>query len=290
MEAVARRAGGSPYADVATAVVTFLAGEAERLRPAPDHPGLPDVTVAEPPTRLGPARVARWLLSPATSGAFLDGDDLAAAALALGIPWRASDPRSRFRQVVEDAVDGGDLAALLQELRGPVERWHASHARREATREGDRRLWRTWRLRAEATLELLDLAARPHAPRATPTGPVTVSVSGPDVATRDALLVDVVSRLRALDVAVAVEIDLEPRLVAIVRALWAAGADDVVLGGPDVAAVASRTPAGVDRADIVVRLDEATSPVARIDVDADGPLADDVRRAVADLVAGDGAL
>lgn len=288
MEAVARRAAGSPYGDVATAVSAFLAAESERLRPAPDHPGLGGVVVAPPPTRLGPARLSRWLLSPGSSGAFLDANDLGAAALALGIPWRPSDPRSRFRQVVEDAVDGGDLAALLYALRAPVERWHAFHAEREATRDGDRRVWRTWRLRAAATLELLDRSARPQAPRASSAGPVTVTVVGPDDATRDALLVDVVSRLRELDGVVTVSLELEPRLAAVLRAAARAGADEVLLDGTGVAAIVTRGDVHRSRTDIVVRLDAGASAAGRVDVDAGGPLADAVRRAVADLVAGEG--
>ena len=159
MEAVRRRAGASPYADVAVAVTSFLASEAERLRPDPDHPGLPPVDVDAPPRRMGPHRLSRWLLAPACSGAYLDTEDLGAAALALGIPWRPSDPRSRFEQVVEDASSGGDLDALLAELRRAIVRWRDFHAEREATRSGDTRTWRAWRLRTERTLELVDRTA-----------------------------------------------------------------------------------------------------------------------------------
>jgi TorA maturation chaperone TorD len=159
MEAVRRRAGASPYADVAVAVTSFLASEAERLRPDPDHPGLPPVDVDAPPRRMGPHRLARWVLAPACSGAYLDTEDLGAAALALGIPWRPSDPRSRFGQVVEDASSGGDLDALLAELRPAIVRWQDFHAEREATRSGDTRAWRAWRLRTERTLELIDRTA-----------------------------------------------------------------------------------------------------------------------------------
>lgn len=156
MEAVRRRAGASPYAGVAAAVSSFLASEAERLRPDPDHPGLPPVDPEPAPVRMGPQRLARWLLAPACSGAYLDADDLGSAALALGIPWRASDPRSRFGQVVEDASTGGDLDVLLAALRPAIERWLRFHAEREATRAGDTRTWRRWRLRTERALELVD--------------------------------------------------------------------------------------------------------------------------------------
>lgn len=156
MEAVRRRAGASPYAEVAVAVTSLLASEAERLRPDPDHPGLPPLDVDPPPRRMGPHRLARWLLAPACSGAYLDTEDLGAAALALGIPWRASDPRSRFGQVVDDAAGAGDLDVLLAALRPAIERWLRFHAEREATRSGDARRWRSWRLRTERTLEVID--------------------------------------------------------------------------------------------------------------------------------------
>lgn len=159
MEAVRRRAGASPYGEVAVAISSFLAAEADRMRPNPDHPGLLAVEVESPPRRMGPARLARWLLAPACSGVYLDADDLGAAARSLGIPWRPSDPRSRFRQAVEDASDGGDVGALLAALRPAVERWRAFHAERETSRIGEVRTWRAWRLRAEGTLDLLDRAA-----------------------------------------------------------------------------------------------------------------------------------
>jgi TorA maturation chaperone TorD len=186
MEAVRRRAGASPYAEVAAAVTSFLASEAERLRPDPDHPGLGPVDLDRTPVRMGPHRLARWLLAPACSGAYLDTQDLEAAALALGIPWRASDPRSRFGQVVEDASSGGDLDVLLAALRPAIERWRQFHAEREATRSGDSRTWRAWRLRTERTLEVVDRTAD------------LAGADGADDATRD-VLATTVQALRALD-------------------------------------------------------------------------------------------
>lgn len=284
MEALRHRGGDSPYVAVAGGVSAFLAEEADRLRPAPDHPDLPDAIVEPPPRRSGPARLARWLLAPARSGAFLDHDDLAAAAHALGIPWRPSDPRSRFRQVVEDAVDGGDLAALLDALRPPVERWHAFHAAREAGRDGDRRVWRVWRLRAEATLELLDTATLGRRSDTTADGPVVVTVTAPD----DRLVASTVARLRTLGAAVSVAVDVEPRLGAILRSAFAAGADDVALGLAGGSAVAVRGGAELGGIDVVVRVEVGAPELASVTVDPsdDRPLAVAARRAVAD--AGEG--
>lgn len=287
--AVARRAGPSPYGEVVTAIGAFLAAEAERLRPAPDHPGLPALTVGRPPARLGPARLARWMLAPACSGAFLDGEDLGSAALNLGIPWRRSDPRSRFRQVVEDAVDGGDLPALLDGLRPPLERWHAFHAMREAARDGDRRTWREWRLRVEATLELVERASRARSTAAPPAEQVVVTVSGPDDDTRRELLAGTLSRLQTLEATVGVCLDIDTRLASLLRVAFGAGAHDVGLTGADAVVSATEPDVGGRRPDIVVVLAGETCQEGRVAVDADGPLADAVRRAVADLVAGEGA-
>lgn len=159
MAAVRRRAGTSPYASVADAVVSFLGSEAERLRPDPDHPGLAPLAGGAPPGRMGARRLARWLLAPACSGAYLDTGDLALAARSVGIPWRPPDPRSRFADVAEDAAAAGDLDVVLRALRPAVERWHRFHADREATRSGDARTWRAWRIRSARALEVLDHGA-----------------------------------------------------------------------------------------------------------------------------------
>jgi hypothetical protein len=290
MEALRRRAVGSPYAAVADAVTTFLASEAARLRPAPDHPDLPPIEVDDPPETLGPARLARWLLSPARSGAFLDTDDLADAALALGIPWRASDPRSRFRQVVEDAVDAGDVAVLAERLRGPIQRWRAFHSEREASRDGDRRIWRAWRLRTEDTLALLDrVISRSANPQ--DAAPVVVTVTAADPETRRTLLLETVDRLRALDTRLTVALDLDPALVRLAGEVRSVGAADVMLTGPSIRATvddeAAADPATCGDATIVVRLEQSTSSAVSVEAGDERPLAAAARRLLADLTTGD---
>lgn len=274
MAALARRAGSSPYGAVADAVASFLAGEAERLRPAPDHPGLPPVAVDAPPPRLGPARLARLLLSPAQCGAFLDHADLAAAARGLGIPWRPSDPRSRFREVVEDAADGGDLDVLVEGLRPALAWWRALHADREAACPGASRVWQSWRLRVEATLALLDRVGQAAPSKTSGSGPVVVAVYGVG------LLAPVLARLRPVEAVVAVSVDIDERLAAVL----AAGAEQVELGGTGYAAGPSPGPA-----DIVVRVLDAQGRGSGVELDPDDhrPLADAARRVLAGLDPGE---
>jgi ketosteroid isomerase-like protein len=87
---------------------------------------------------------------------------------------------------VEDASSGGDLDVLLAALRPAIERWRQFHAEREATRSGDSRTWRAWRLRTERTLEVVDRTAD------------LAGADGADDATRD-VLATTVQALRALD-------------------------------------------------------------------------------------------
>jgi TorA maturation chaperone TorD len=281
--ALARRATGTPYAALADAVGSFVAEEVERLRPAPDHPGLPPVEVAPAPQRAGPAALARWLLAPGRCGAYLGVDDLANAANALGIPWRPSDPRSRFRDVIEGATDGGDLPALAAALKVRVEEWRDAHARNEAEREGNRRVWRAWRMRAEESLQLLDRvksAGRARSGESRPEselGSVVVRVLGADEREREHAAVAVVDRLHALEVTVGVCSDLPAELHRGMETLLDAGADTVLLASDSSTAVAWRD--GGPRHDrelryladvaVVVRLEHAAG-VIRVEVDAGG--------------------
>jgi TorA maturation chaperone TorD len=296
--ALARRATGTAYAALAAAAGAFVAAEAERLRPAPDHPGLPPVEVAPAPRRGGPGPLARWLLAPGRCGAYLDVDDLAGAAHALGIPWRPSDPRSRFREVIDSATDGGDLPALAAALKLPVEEWRDAHARNEAEREGNRRAWRAWRMRAEESMRLLDRVERSRSAHSAESraegefGSVVVRVRGADALEREHAAAKVIDRLRALELLVAVCSDLPADLSRGMETLLAAGADAVLLASDTSTAVAWRDGGPrVEReqrylADVavIVRLEPATG-ATRVEVDAQGEpeLRDRVFEALADF-------
>lgn len=284
--AVARRAGASPYAALACAVGELLVSEAERLRTAPHHDGMPPVATEEPPRNLGPARLARWFLAPARAGVFLDVDDLADASLSIGVPWRPSDPRSAFRHVVESAVDGGDLDRLLLSLRPTVCAARDAAACNEHERDGDRRVWTRWRLQAEHTLELIDRLAGGGLDRGDESGRVTVSVRGPGHHERTRAAAAVVRAVAPI-ATVAVSADLRPRLADDVAALIDAGATEVLLAGASVSAVAMRDGGNdADReqrhlvdANVVVRLVPAAGPVS-VEVHERSHLADLVRRAL----------
>ena len=296
--ALARRATGSPYAVLARAVGAFVAAEAERLRPAPDHPGLPPVEVALAPQRAGPAALARWLLAPGRCGAYLDVDDLAGAANALGIPWRPSDPRSRFREVIESATDGGDLPALAAALKLPVEEWRDAHARKEAEREGNRRVWRAWRMRADESLRLLDRVERARSAHSAESrgegefGSVVVQVRGADALEREHAAAAVVVRLRALELPIAVCSELPADLSRGLETLLQAGADAVLLASDTSTAVVWRDGGPrVDReqrsladAAVIVRLEPVVG-ATRVEVSAHGEreLRDRVLEALDDL-------
>ncbi len=242
--ALARRATGTPYAALAEATGSFVAGEAERLRPAPDHPGLPPVEVEPAPDRVGPASLARWLLAPGRSGAYLDVDDLARASGALGIPWRPSDPRSRFREVIGSATDGGDLAELAVALIGPVEEWRGAHARNESERTGNQRAWRAWRMRAEQSLRLLERIASTGSGRSTDSrtegDAVVILVRGEDTMKRENTAAAVIDQLKVLDLAVAVSAALPAEVSRGMTRLLEAGADTMLLASETATAVAWR--------------------------------------------------
>lgn len=273
-DVLASAAGAGPYQALAEALADFLAEEADRLRPAPDHPELPALEPRVPPARLGPARLARWLLAPGSSGAWLDAGTLADAALGLGIPWRASDPRSQFRKVIEDATDGGDLAALLAGLRPAVEQWRDRHAARESSATSAARIWRAWRLQAEQTLALIDRIAAGGGEQGTDPGrPVVVTVADASGARA------AVERLGGAGLRTALSADLPPQVLDYLRTLLDAGAGELVLHGTGVTASAWADGGSIEErearilpdVDVVVRLVpgvEATSVTAHGDMAA----------------------
>ncbi|MHB8294955.1 MAG: TorD/DmsD family molecular chaperone [Acidimicrobiales bacterium] len=217
LAAISRRAAGSPYAGLADAASAFLVAETQRLRPSPDHPGMPPVVVASPPSRLGPAKLARYLLAPGSCGAYLDVEDLASAARSIGAPWRPSDTRSRFRQVVESAMDGGDLGPLLQALVPSLERELSDHVARAERMPGAERAWKAWRLSAEATLELLHRLssgpARSPGPSGTVAGPGRPAVELPAVQVRLTVGTDAAEVVLEAVLEALAEIDLGPRVI-----------------------------------------------------------------------------
>lgn len=267
-EALRRRAGNGPFRVLVDAVDRFLAQEVERLRPAPDHPDLPPVVIDRPASTMGPAGLARWLLTPARSGVFLDADDLAVAAAGLGLPWRPSDSRARLRQVLEEAADSAELPRILDALRPAVERWREGHLERERSEPGARRLWQAWRLKAEVTLELI--AAAP----AGDTTPIAVVVAGPAI--------DVVRRIKDLGVTVAVTADLPPDIAATLEDLLGAGVDEVYLIGGRVSATVTHDGEPCQEvAAVVVRLSGGPGPTSVwVDPSDARPLAERVRAAV----------
>ncbi|HET7486364.1 MAG TPA: molecular chaperone TorD family protein [Acidimicrobiales bacterium] len=290
LDALGRRASPGPFAALAMAAGELLAGECERLRPDPDHASMPAVVPERPPFPAGPSRIARWLLAPARCGAFLDLDDLAAAAGSIGAPWRPSDARSQLSRVVEAAADGRDLPALLAALRPALERAAGGHRAREREAEGLRRTWRRWRLQTECTLDWIDrLAAGPRA-GALPATPVVVEVRGPGHGARVGAGVAVVGALRSLDVRTAVCDELPPDLAASLAALAEAGAEEVLLESEAVAAVARPDGGGgpgrearlLGDAGVVVRLVEGEGPL-QVGVQGVGDLAAAVSAAVEDI-------
>jgi TorA maturation chaperone TorD len=164
-----RRAGaGTAYAVVAEAIGELLAAECERLRPAPEHPGMPPVADG---LRLdtrpggGPARIARRLLAPDRAGGYLLASDIAPLARALGTPWRPSDTRSGLRHVVGAALDDGRLDVVAEHLVPVVADWEARWAAARDAQPGAARVFAAWHLRAEATRVWLgQLDDRPSQP------------------------------------------------------------------------------------------------------------------------------
>jgi len=109
-----RCVGDGPYGPVLQAIADHLTEEFDRLRPAPDLGGS---TVVEPlPLNLGPARLTRLLLAPATCGTWLTSTIIGRASRAIGAPWRPSDTRASLRHIIEDAQSTNDLDVMLEPI------------------------------------------------------------------------------------------------------------------------------------------------------------------------------
>lgn len=137
-----RCAGESAYSPLLAAIADHLNEEFDRLRPAPDLGSQIDV---EPlPTNLGPARLSRLLLAPATSGTWLSSTVIGRASRSVGAPWRPSDTRSALRHVIEDAHDTGDLPILLEPIVDNLDEaiaWHHQDAAHSPGNAANARRW-----------------------------------------------------------------------------------------------------------------------------------------------------
>jgi TorA maturation chaperone TorD len=148
-----RCVGESAYSQLFAAIADHLTEEFDRLRPAPDLGSAIDV---EPlPTNLGPARLSRLLLAPATSGTWLSPSVIGRASRSIGAAWRPSDTRSALRHVIADAHDRGDLSTLLEPIADDLDAAIASHLQDAARSPGNAANARRWALTAESMRELL---------------------------------------------------------------------------------------------------------------------------------------
>jgi TorA maturation chaperone TorD len=148
-----RSAGESAYSPLLAAIADHLNEEFERLRPAPDLGSQIDI---EPlPTNLGPARLSRLLLAPATSGTWLTSTVIGRASRSIGAPWRPSDTRSALRHVIESAHDTGDLPALLQLIADNLDEAIDLHHQDAAHSPGNAANARRWALTAESMRDRL---------------------------------------------------------------------------------------------------------------------------------------
>ena len=177
--AVQRRAAYGPFAEPPRPPLSCLPRKANGCGLRPITPVSPRWWPSCPPLTSAPPASPNGFSPRHGSGAFLDVEDLADAATSIGVPWRPSDTRRRFPDVVGAALESGDLAVLLHALRPALLRWHDTHAAHEACRDGNRHVWKRWRLQAEATIELVDRLTVASAPPETHgVRPVVVEVRG----------------------------------------------------------------------------------------------------------------
>ena len=285
-------ATSGPYRALGRAVAAFLAEEAERLRPDPEYPGMLPIEPVAAPRRLGPARMAGWLLAPARCGCWLRASSIADAARSIGAPWRPSDTRSRLQSVLEQCADAQELRDVLAALRPALVDELTHIDVRVAESDGDRRSWLRWRSQLAYTIELVDHVSKPSEEADRRSAPVSVTVHGQDGDTRTAMAGELVRALRARDIESAVVVGLdEGRVGDPVRDLVGAGARDVLLVGADITAVAYRDQGSpLDRmsaagvvAPVVVILGTASEPDGlELDDNDHRPLALAVRAAVLD--------
>lgn len=168
------------YRPVLHAVGEFLDEEFDRLRPAPDLGEMLQLETL--PHHIGPARLARLLLSPATCGTWISTAEICQASHAIGVPWRASDTRSALRQVIEAAHDTGELPLVLQPMIDELARAIAHHKSAAATSPGNAANALRWALTADAMRDkLLEISASGlrRSPNELPSETLTVSGADP---------------------------------------------------------------------------------------------------------------
>ncbi len=190
-----RCAGESPYSPLLAAIADHLTEELDRLRPAPDLGG--QIGVEPLPANLGPARLSRLLLAPATSGTWLSSTVIGRAARSIGTPWRPSDTRSALRHIIEDAHDTGDLSTLLEPIIGNLDEaidWHHQQAARSP---GNAANARRWALTAESMRDrLIQIADSGLHGRRPSTAAETFTVIGSDPERLTEVIDRIVSDLR----------------------------------------------------------------------------------------------
>lgn len=189
-------AEGGPYGPLLQATMQFLDEEYERLRPAPLlYSTDPDPEVR--PRHLGPARLTRLLLAPAACGGWIAHSTIAAAAAAIGAPWRPVDTRSSLRQLIESAADTNELDLLLEPISAGL---LASAARQDALAvsvPGNAFTARRWSVTAVTTADLLsDVAERGFGRDGPAAASETITVAGPDAAGLGDAIDQVVRELR----------------------------------------------------------------------------------------------
>ena len=195
LECALRSAGESSYAPVLQAIADHLSEEFDRLRPAPD---LASAIEIEPlPANLGPARLSRLILAPATSGTWVDAAVIARASRQIGAPWRPSDTRSALRHVIEDAENTGDLDVVLEPIAACLGAAIDSYRLAAERSPGNAANARRWVLTAETMrARLAQIAESGINGRHRLVASETFTVSGPDPERLAAAIDNMIADLR----------------------------------------------------------------------------------------------
>ena len=172
-------AGDGAYGAVLQAIADHLGEEFERLRPAPDLGSPIELDVL--PTNLGPARLSRLLLAPATCGTWITSAVIGQASRSIGAPWRPSDTRSALRHVLDDAENNGELHVVLEPIAESIDQAIARHYAAAQRSPGNAAHARRWAVIAETMRARLALVAENGMYRRDQLMVTeTFSVSGPD--------------------------------------------------------------------------------------------------------------